>query len=208
MKTKFRYLPYLIFSVVSVFGQEKEKSVSPNWNLSPELNFYFIPDDFFIIPVFKADNKKVHLEARYNYEDRETFSGWIGYNMSGGKNFTYTITPMLGGVVGRTDGVAVGLEMTLAYKRIELYSESEYLLDAHATEDNYFYIWSDLTYSPSENFWFGISTQRTKVYQTDFDMQRGLLIGFAWKWLEVTTFAYNLGHHDDTFFILSLSSEF
>ncbi|HWX33594.1 MAG TPA: hypothetical protein VNZ53_39970 [Steroidobacteraceae bacterium] len=34
-------------------------------------------------------------------------------------------------------------------------------------------------------------TQRTHAYQTDRDIQRGLLLGFAYKRLEMTAYVFN-----------------
>lgn len=189
------------------FGQGNEGSETPDWEFNATSNFYFIPDDFFIVPVISADKNKLHLEARYNYEDRETFSGWAGYNFSGGEQLEYLITPMIGGVFGRTDGIAPGLKVTLTYKRFELYTESEYVIDPAASENNYFYNWSELTYSPNEKFWFGISGQRTRLYQTDLEIQRGLFGGFAIKNWTLATYLYNIGF-DDPFIIVSLSVDF
>lgn len=186
------------------FGQE-EPSSTPEWEFSADANFYLIPDEFFILPVFRADKNKLHLEARYNYEDLETFSAWVGYTISGGKNFEYTFTPMIGGVVGLANGVAPGLEMTLSYKGFELYSESEYMFDFEI--ENFFYNWSDLTYSPTDWLWFGISGQRLRVYQSELEVQRGLLVGGGLKNFELTTYWYNIGL-DDSFVLLTLSANF
>lgn len=185
------------------------QSDSSRWGFNTELNFYLIPDDFFVLPVFSADKNRLHLEARYNYEDRETFSGWVGYNFMGGndRNFEYVITPMAGGVVGNSNGAAAGLEVTLTYKNFELYSEAEYVIDFKTSENNFFYNWTDLTYSPMDWLWFGISGQRTRVYQTDLDIQRGLLLGAGIKNFELTSRAFNIST-DDFFFMVTLAASF
>ena len=191
----------------AALGQEKDSLENKAWSFNADLNLYFIPDDFFVLPLFKADRDWMHLEGRYNYEDRETFSAWFGYNFSGGKKLEYAITPMVGGVVGLTDGVAGGLEFTLALGRFELYSESEYLFDVDANENNFYYNWSDLTYSPTDWLWLGISGQRTRLYETDLDIQRGLILGGGWKNLELTTYFYNIGT-DDHFILLTFTATF
>ncbi|HEY3430093.1 MAG TPA: hypothetical protein VGK39_05400 [Cyclobacteriaceae bacterium] len=193
------------FLLISMIGTAQ--SDSSQWNFSTDVNFYLIPDDFFALPVFRADKNKLHLEARYNYEDRETFSGWIGYNFIGGEDWEYIITPMAGGVVGNSDGLAAGLEITLTYKNFELYTESENFFDFDSRDNNYFYNWTDLTYSPTDWLWLGISGQRTRLYQTDLDIQRGLLVGAALKNWELSTYCYNLGF-DDPFFLVTLSVGF
>ncbi len=169
--------------------------------------FIFFSDDFVFLPVFIANKKALHLEARYNYEDRETFSAWAGYNFSGGDKFEYTFTPMIGGVFGLTKGIAAGIEITLNYKGFELYSEGEYLFDSKSSENNFFYNWTDLTYSPKDWLWFGISGQRTRLYQTNLNIQRGLLVGGALKNWELTGYLYNLGF-DDPFILLTVSLSF
>jgi len=188
------------------FAQTKE-SDSSRWEFNTDANFYLIPNDFFILPVFKADKNRLHLEARYNYEDRQTFSGWAGYNFSGGNKLEYTITPMIGGVVGLSNGIAPGLEMTLNYKRFELSTESEYFFDSEAGSNNFFYNWTDLTYSATDWLWLGISGQRTRVYQTALDIQRGVLVGGGIKNWELNAYLYNLGF-DDPFVLLTLSVSF
>ena len=198
----------LIFVVASTRMFAQEQSPEPSaWEFNPDVSLYFLPDDFFVLPVFRADKNRLHLEARYNYEDRETFSGWVGYNFSGGKKLEYLITPMIGGVVGLTDGLAPGLEFTLTLGRFELYDEMEYLFDADSNENNYFYSWSDLTYSPTDWLWVGISGQRTRLYQTDVEYQRGLLIGAGLKSLELNAYFFNIDT-DDPFIMVNLSVGF
>lgn len=202
---KFILIAVLVLSGSVVNGQSADSS---HWEFSTDANAYFFSDDFFVLPVFRADKNNLHLEARYNYEDLETFSGWIGYNFSGDDGeFSYTFTPMLGGVVGLSNGIAPGLEFTLGYKNFELYSEMENLFDLKDSENNFYYNWADFTYSPTDWFWFGISGQRTRLYQTELDIQRGLLVGIGFKHLELNTYVYNIGY-DDSFLIVSLSANF
>lgn len=202
-----RNLFILIVLATVRIGHAQESTSEKKWNIATDVNFYFIPQDFFILPVVKADKHTLHLEARYNYEDRQTFSGWVGYNFTGGNELEYTITPMAGGVVGLTDGIAPGLEFTLGYKGFELYSESEYLFDAASSENNFYYNWSDLTYSPMDWLWFGISAQRTRLYQTDLDIQRGLLLGGGSDRWELTGYLYNM-IDNETFFLITLTANF
>jgi hypothetical protein len=203
-----KFQSILIFVLMTVCAaQAQESSPDKQWNFGADVNFYFIPHDFFILPVVRADKNALHLEARYNYEDMETFSGWIGYNFMGGNEFEYTITPIVGGVVGLTDGIAPGLEFTLSYKGFELYNEAEYLFDAASNENNFYYNWADLTYSPTDWLWVGISGQRTRLYQTDLDIQRGFLLGGGSDHWEVSGYLYNI-FFDDPFVMISFSANF
>ncbi|MBL7857571.1 MAG: hypothetical protein JNM57_07770 [Cyclobacteriaceae bacterium] len=196
-----------ISSCIVIHAQDTSPVSNKAWSFGADANLYFLPDDFFILPVLKADKNKLHLEARYNYEDKETFSAWVGYNFSGGNEFSYTFTPMLGGVVGLSHGIAPGLELTLSYKKFELYSEMENLFDLSNSENNFYYNWADFTYSPKDWLWLGISAQRTRLYQTDLDIQRGLLIGGGFKNWELTGYLYNLGF-DNPFILMALTANF
>lgn len=204
---KIIFIGIVMVSSVDVLYAQEQDSLA-GWDFSTDVNFYIIPDDFFVLPVFRADKNNWHVEARYNYEDRETFSGWVGYNFSGGDDvFSYTFTPMLGGVVGLSNGIAPGLELTLTYKKFELYSEMENLFDLQNNENDFYYNWADLTYSPTDWFWFGISGQRTRLYQTELEIQRGLQVGVGLKHFELNTYVYNIGY-DDSFMVITLSANF
>lgn len=194
-----------IFSQL-IYAQEEDTLTSSEWNFSVETDLYFT-DPFIFLPIFTADKGKLHLEARYNYEDLKTASAWVGYNIFGGDEFEYFITPMAGGAFGRTNGIAVGFEFTFSIIGLELYSESEYLFDVESEENNFFYNWSDLTYSPTDWLWFGISGQLTKVYETELETDKGLMLGVAYKNFEFTGYYYN-AFTDDDFFMLALTTDF
>ena len=80
----------------------------------------------------------------------------------------------------------------LAYWKLELSSEGEFVFDTGDSEGSFFYNWSELSLSPVEWFRFGLVGQRTRAYQTDVDIQRGLLVGFSYKKMDFTTYVFNL----------------
>ncbi len=108
------------------------------------------------------------------------------------------VTPMLGGVFGDLTGVAPGYNLSLSYGKFELSSQGEYVFDTRDRAGNFFYTWSEFTYSPVEWFRTGLVIQRTKAYQTEFDIQRGLLAGFSYKKVDFTTYIFNFGWTDPT----------
>ena len=161
-----------------------------------------MPDERnFVQPTFTADRDWLHLEARFNYEALDTGSAWVGYNFSGGETVTWELTPMLGAVFGATDGIAPGYKGSLGWKKLEFYSEGEYVFDSAESATAFFYNWSELTFAPVESFRFGLVTQRTRVYQTDRDIQRGLLAGFSFKRLDLTGYVFNPDDEQPTFIL-------
>jgi len=169
-----------------------ETEQAPAWEFGASVYGYFPPEDTdYGQPTVTADREALHLEARYNYEGHETGSAWFGYNFSGGETVTWELTPMVGGVFGDTAGVAPGYKGSLSWKKLEFYSEGEYVFDTGGSSDSFLYNWTELTLAPVEWFRFGLITQRTRVYKTDRDIQRGVLAGVSFRHLTVTAYAMN-----------------
>jgi len=179
--------------------QPNEEADSNTWSFAAAGYGYIVPDDqSYFSPTFRADRGWTHLEARYNYEARQTGSVWLGYNLSFGEKLALELTPMVGGIFGNTTGVAPGYLFTLSYKKISLYSEGEFVFDTKNSAGNFFYSWNELTYSPAEWFRAGLASQRTRAYQTPLDVQRGFFAGFSYRKLDFTTYVFNVGWTDPT----------
>ena len=170
----------------------EEPAPEPAWTFSLSAYTFIVPDDReYVQPTLRVDHDWLHLEARYNYEDLDTASIWLGYNWHIGEDVTLDLTAMVGGVFGDTDGIAPGYELTLAWKKLQLYSEAEYVIDSHDSSESFFYTWSELTYAFTDWFRAGGVIQRTKVYDTDFDIQRGFMAALTYKDLDFTVYVLN-----------------
>lgn len=164
----------------------------PAWSFAASAYTYFVPGDRdYVQPTFTADHDWLHLELRYNYEALDSASLWAGYNFSGGDELAFEIKPMLGVVFGDMNGIAPGYKGSLGWQRFELYSEGEYVIDTDSSGD-FFYNWSELTFAPVDALRFGVVTQRTRLYQSDREIQRGLLLGVTTKRLDFTGYVFNL----------------
>ena len=178
------------------------------WSFSASGYTYFVPDDSnYLQPTFTADRGWLHLEARYNYEALETGSVWAGYNFSGGETVEWEFTPMVGGVFGDTAGIAPGYKGSLSWRKLEFYSEGEYVFDTGSSSDSFFYNWSELTLAPVEWFRFGLVTQRTRAYESDREIQRGGLAGFTFKNVSLGGYLFNPDDEKPTF-VLSVAVTF
>jgi hypothetical protein len=163
------------------------------WAFSLITDGYITPDeDGFANPNFTADHGWLHLEARYNSEDLRTGSAWIGYNFTAGKKLILNVTPIIGGVFGRTNGVAPGCEASLTYKKVQA-SISNELVFATDKSGSYYYNWPEVTYSPVNWLQLGFVAQRTRTYKTSLDTQPGFLVGLSHKNMEVTSYVFDLG---------------
>ena len=163
-----------------------------SWSVSISAYAYILADDqHYLQPTVSVDRGHLHFESRYNYESLDTGSVWLGVNFSGGKVLEWAITPMFGGVFGDTTGIAPGVKGSLAWRALEISSENEYVIDAGERSDSFFYNWSEVTLAPASWWRFGVVTQRTRVYQSDRELQRGLMAGFSVKRADVTAYVFN-----------------
>lgn len=193
-------------------GQSAEtnssESAKDKWRFYLNVSGYLVPHDrSYASPIFSADRKKIHIAARYNYENTETGSVWFGYNLNLGDKLVLEATPMFGGVLGNTAGLAPGYKAALAWRQVELSTEGEYVFDLRNHIGSFFYSWMELSYSPREWWRTGLVAQRTKAYSTSLDIQRGLLFGVSGKNMDLTAYVFNAGWTDPTI-VLSLGFSF
>jgi hypothetical protein len=186
----------------------ESEQAATDWSFSASAYTYIMPDSKdYVQPTITADRRWLHLEARYNYEDLETASVWVGYNFSMGEKLSLDITPMLGGVFGNTAGIAPGLRGSLKWWLLELYGEAEYVFNTRERADSFFYLWSELTVSPMHWLRVGLVAQRTRAYESDLDIQRGFLVGLSYKQVEVTGHVFNPDKNKPTY-VISVGVEF
>jgi hypothetical protein len=170
------------------------KTTRDPWAFSLTTSGYIVPGSpSYVSPDFSADRGWLHLEARYNNEALDTGSLWVGYNFEAEKKLVLNVTPMVGGVFGKLNGIAPGYLFTLTYKRVQLYSNGEYVFDTQHRSGGYFYNWNQFTYSPLKWLQVGLVSQRTRAYHTSLDIQRGVLAGFTYKKVNFTVDVFNFG---------------
>lgn len=190
-------LLFLFVLMKTALAQMDSSSNKLPWEFNADLTAFFIPDDFFLLPVVSVDHNHLHLEARYNYEGDQTASIFGGYNFSFGNKFSVDVTPIAGVAFGNTNGIVPGYEIELAYWNLGFYSEGEYLFDFNDANDNFFYNWSELYYIPADWIWFGIAAQRIREQETNLDLQRGVMLALSKKFLTVTGYYFNPFTSDD-----------
>lgn len=121
--------------------------------------------------------RNLYVEARYNYEDLQTFSLFTGYSFSNDQHaLSWELIPMVGLAFGNTNAVLPGLEASLGYKKLSFNTQSEYAISFSGKEDNFFYTWSEFTYTIVPWLDPGIVVQRSKLYKTGREIDRGFMV--------------------------------
>ena len=196
-------IPLTAQDTISNHAKKKPRT----WNYQTTLNAYFFKDDYITVPVVIANHGWLHLESRFNYERLKTISFFGGYNFTAGSKVKLVFTPMAGFAIGNIKGIIPASEVTLTYGKWRFYNESEWLISTEDSRETFFYGWAQLTYAPADWFYFGIAGQRTRLYQTALDYQRGVAIGFIKKKLNVSGYLFNEGFVDP-FFLISACVSF
>ena len=63
-----------------------------------------------------------------------------------------------------------------------LLQRKNYLFDFDLNENDFFYTWTELAITPFRNFRTGISANKTKLFQSDLEFQRGIFTEYSfWK---------------------------
>jgi hypothetical protein len=133
-----------------------------------------------LVPVMHYEsNNKWYAEARYNYDEYQTFSLYAGKTFSRQNMFSYAFTPVIGAMTGKLNGGSVGLNTELSYKKFNFSSQSQYTVSAENKNSNFFFSWSELYYQPLKWMYTGVTLQHTRIYKTDARLEPGVLIGFS-----------------------------
>src|SRR5262249_45372105 len=131
---------------------------------------------------------------RYNYEDRRSVSGFVGWTFERGTSATLELTPMIGAVAGETDGFVPGLELTFDWRRLEVYSEGEFVIGVAGTT-SFFYNWFEASVRAPDWLRIGIATQHTRAFDAPREIQRGVLMGVTVGRVEGVICVFNPGSH-------------
>lgn len=182
----------------------------PSWAYSATGMYYSLNDQSdFLLAVAIAERGQLHIEARYNYEALDSGSLFAGWKYSGGDKLTYDLTPIIGAVFGATQGIAPGFEASVVYGITDFYIESEYMYDTNTKDDSYTYAWSELGLSPLDWLRFGLVGQRTRVINSDRDIQQGAFAQLITPGkVTLGLYVFNPNDSNDRFTIFSLAAKF
>lgn len=164
------------------------------WTGFFNVDTYLLPEEEdYLQPTIAADRGRLHLEARYNYEDYRTGSAFAGFNAAGGRAVAWTVTPMLGVSFGRTAAAVPAFRGAVTFWRLEASAEGEWAFAFDNEDDSFFYAWLEADLSLTDWMWAGLSSQTTKVFGEPQDTEWGPVVGFAIGPVDLATYVFNLG---------------
>lgn len=160
--------------------------------------------------IASAYYKNMYAEARYNYEDLQTFSFFGGYAFSNDRHaINWEIIPMAGFAIGNTRAIIPALNINLDYRNINLSSQTEYAITIADKSSSFLYTWSEFSYNFFSWLGPGLVVQRSKLYRTGRVIDRGFMINSEFL-PKLTATAYLFDPFDETrrFFVAGINYSF
>ena len=148
--------------------------------LSPKNGISWVP-----IVHFKAGNNW-YVETRYNYEEEKTLSLYMGKIFCRTlKHISYSLTPMVGGMLGQFKGGSVALNASLEYKRFFLSVQPQFTAFSGERDRSYIFHWSEFGYELKPWLFAGVSMQETYYTKSKVNIiEPGVLLGVTLgKWI-------------------------
>ncbi len=159
---------------------------------SIEIDYNLVQDDDdYLMPTIVLEISGWHFEGRHNYEEKNSSSFWIGYNLETGKDLHLKVTPLAGVVIGSVAGAAPGLEVELSYGILSLIAQSEYFFNAENFDESFFYTWNEVLVAPTDFLYTGAVIERTKAYEAGHDVQVGLFGGVTYSNFYFTAYLFD-----------------
>lgn len=143
-------------------------------------------------------------EARYNFDELNTFSLYAGKKFTGGNVLSWEATPLIGGLLGQMTGGSLGMNFGMDYKRIFFSTQSQYSFSLENTTDKFFYNWSEVGVEATKWLYAGIALQQTNVYRTQGKMEPGCMVGFSFNNWTIPFYAFNTSN-EERYFVLGLN---
>jgi hypothetical protein len=150
--------------------------------------------------------RKWYAEARYNYEDIQTFSLYAGRVFSRQNDFSWSLTPMIGGMAGKLKGGSFGLNAACSFRKFNFSSEAQYSVSAATRQDNFFYNWSELWYEPVDWIYTGVALQHTRMFASNSLVDPGILLGFSFNQWSFPIYNFN-PFTNERYFVIGINWE-
>ncbi|MEP7254509.1 MAG: hypothetical protein ABI666_01970 [Ferruginibacter sp.] len=166
--------------------QAQDKNGFENYNLLSSRDAYV-----WMPVVHHLGKNGLYTEMRYNYEDRNTASVYVGKNFSDEKTISYSVKPMLGIVFGKFNGGSIALNVDADYKKLYISMQTQYTISKDEVTENFFFNWTEIGYQPVKWFYTGLSTQLTKIYKRNPEAEYGILVAFSLKKITIPIYVFS-----------------
>jgi hypothetical protein len=160
-----------------------------------------------IVPVVHLQTKKGwYGEARYNYDEKNTFSVLGGKTFSGEHRLDWSLTPMVGIAFGDLNGFTAGLNVSAQRRNFFFNLQSQYTVSTTRNYNNFLFSWGELGYQPLNWLYGGISLQHTREQGEKQLIEPGALLGITFNKVSFPFYVFNT-FSNNRFFVLGVNWE-
>lgn len=126
-----------------------------------------------------------YFEWRYNYEDINTLTWYMGRPFSNDEKLMYEIVPMAGISFGQTLGISFGLKLLAEYKGLSFTSEGQLTYDLKENANSFIYNRSDISYWFTDHFGIGTAHQVYAIFADQAKHKGGPMLSFSFHALDL-----------------------
>jgi hypothetical protein len=161
-----------------------------------------------LVPVIYFQNEhNWFVQSDINYEQLHTFSLCIGKTFSDNDEFSYSVTPMIGTVLGSLKGAVLALNTEMRYKKFLFISQSHYVFSFNNIEADLLNSWMELGYEVIGHTFAGISMQASVFNATYMQLETGIFIRFNVNKWSFPVYCFNTTK-ENRYLILGVTREF
>lgn len=158
-------------------------------------------DTLLVIPQVWMYNGDYYFEWRYNYEDINTMTWYIGRPFSNDEKLIYEIVPMAGISFGQTLGISFGLKLFAEYKGLSFTSEGQLTYVLKKNENSFVYNRSDISYWFTDHFGIGAAHQVYAIYADQAEHKGGPMLSFSFNAVDLQLAVLDFSKHEMMFYV-------
>lgn len=197
----YRRAGILLFILANLAAGAQSKLGFDNYNYISQ------PGEAVFVPMFHlATKNNWYTELRYNYEDAQTISLFVGKILEGGDEIEYMLTPMAGYSAGRFTGLSLGMNTDAEWKDFTFSAQSQYSIAMKNNTNDFFFNWSELTYSINDRLFTGLAMQYT-MQEKQESFEPGIVAGLSFNSISFPIYAFN-PFRSNNYFVVGLNYEY
>lgn len=158
-------------------------------------------EDVLIIPQLYYYENDYYIEARFNYEEKNAFSLYLGRSFSGSGKTDYEIVPVVGLVIGESVSLSPGLISDIRFNRFSLSSETQFTIDLNGLNDYYFWDWTKFNFQVNKYFGAGGGMQFLYPNNEYPTIDFGPMLMFKFKSFSLETYSYSFWKENPTWVV-------
>jgi hypothetical protein len=161
-----------------------------------------------VVPVLYFQNQhNWYVQADMNYEQMHTYSVCIGKIFAENDDFSYSVTPMVGAVLGSLKGGIVALNTEMKYRNISFVSQSHYVFSFKNIQADLLNNWMELGYKVVGNVLIGASMQTSVFNASSMELETGVFMRFSVRKWNFPIYIFR-AMSENRYLILGVNREF